>query len=160
MVKRTTEIPPWWEAASEVLEAAIDRDDDRVLQLLVPLGEKHGEHWPAIMFTWLDAMLLAQGITVDDYGKKTFHLHTQNVDTGSSTDPSDPVQWVSALAQARVMDDPEAYFALLRQIDSDKQFGLYVCALIQCVGITVGNALSGQLQHQRAHIHTKECTGE
>lgn len=161
MVTRTTEIPPWWDAANEVLEAAVERDDDRAIELLGALAQTYWAVMPEIMLAWIDALFYAQGITTDEYGQKRFHLHTQNIETGTLDDanPADPVNWVGALCQARVTDDRHAYYDLLRSLQPSTH-GTYIWCLVQTVGITVGNALSGALQQQRAHIHGEGCTGE
>lgn len=150
MVKRTNEIPPWWPLGREVIVSAIERDDPQTTALLVRMGEQYSANWPEIMFTWIDVLLQAQGIRPESYGKIRPHIHLQNVDTGEigADVLPDATTWVAALCQARAMDDADAYYDLLRQVDTDEAFGRYVGCLVQCIGITVGNAQRGELPTQ------------
>lgn len=143
MTEHTQENPPWFDLAKKAFWAAQQYDLDAACGFVRQAQEENGSDvLYGIMLTWIDTTIAAvfgslRPPNADIVTSFTF----MNPETGQKdtveTVPS-RVAWVGRVMNARLMDDPETFMALMDVAQQkDEQFwGEHVMELLTCCAVT------------------------
>ena len=130
--------PAWIPLVAGILRAAISEDWDKAAQNLKKIVDAYGvNEVPMVLATIIDQLVLRSDLPTDGRLKLLKFVASETGAIESADDVPPATRWTGRLIMARAEMDKDAYWALVRSVETDQQWADNCWAVVQMVALNL-----------------------